>query len=203
MNWNFELKLKNYTINYWFILKIIIFFLYKILGVGLKCVRIVIGIELEINVISKNIYPLLLFLNKHTLCQFKIINDMICYDSINKQFRFFLVYNILSVTFNMYIRVISKINEFTTVLSLISLFKVSNWLEREIFDFFGIFFLFNNDLRRILTDYGFKGYPLRKDFPLTGYLEMYYDDNQNRICCHQLELSQEYRNYKLKSFWKK
>ena len=202
MKWNFELKLKNYIINYWFILKIIIFFLYKILGVGLKCISVVVGIELEINVISKNIYPLLFFLNKHTLCQFKIISDIICYDSLNKKFRFFMVYNLLSLTFNIRLCLITKINEFTTVLSTISLFKVANWLEREIFDFFGIFFLFNNDLRRILTDYGFKGFPLRKDFPLTGFIEMYYDDNQNRICCSQLELSQEYRNYKLKTLCK-
>jgi NADH-quinone oxidoreductase subunit C len=82
------------------------------------------------------------------------------------------------------------------------IFKGANWLEREIFDFFGIFFHFNRDLRRILTDYGFKGFPLRKDFPLTGYNDTYYDDNQKRICYRNLELSQEYRNFNLTNTWK-
>jgi NADH-quinone oxidoreductase subunit C len=79
------------------------------------------------------------------------------------------------------------------------IYQSSNWSEREIFDFFGIFFLGNKDLRRILTDYGFKGFPLRKDFPVSGYIDVYYDDNQKRIYYRNLELSQEYRNFNLKN----
>lgn len=92
--------------------------------------------------------------------------------------------------------------EFSQVLSLISLYKSVGWSEREIFDFFGLFFFENNDLRRILTDYGFRGFPLRKDFPLTGYVDSFYDDNQKRVCYRSLELSQEYRNFNFKSNWR-
>jgi len=87
------------------------------------------------------------------------------------------------------------------LLSVVSLYNSAGWSEREVFDFFGIFFFENKDLRRILTDYGFRGYPLRKDFPLTGYVDVYYDDNQKRICYRSLELSQEYRNFNFKSTW--
>jgi NADH:ubiquinone oxidoreductase subunit C len=167
--------------GYWFILKIIISFFYKILGVGLKNAQVVLGIELEIKLISTHIYSTLMFFNKHSLCQFKVVSDIVCYDSVNRFFRFCIVYNILSVRFNLGIRIFSKLNELTTILSVSGLFKATNWIEREIFDFFGIFFFLNNDLRRILTDYGFKGYPLRKDFPLTGFIEIYYDDSKKKI----------------------
>ena len=90
--------------------------------------------------------------------------DIICYDTLGKSYRFFLVYNLLSVVYNMRIRVITKINETSKLLSLISLYRSVGWSEREIFDFFGLFFFENKDLRKILTDYGFKGFPLRKDF---------------------------------------
>ena len=95
----------------------------------------------------------------------------------------------------------TKINELSNLFSVIGIYKSANWSEREIFDFFGIFFLGNKDLRRILTDYGFKGHPLRKDFPITGFIDVYYDDNQKRICYRNLELNQEYRNFNLKSSW--
>ena len=197
----FWIKIKNLFNELLVYIKNYYFFLYKILGRGIHCVRIVLGIELEIHIVSKNIYPILSLLNKHSLCQFKNLMDIICYDSMSAKLRFFIIYNLLSVKFNIRLRLISKINELTTVLSSIGIFKSANWLERENFDFFGIFFLWNNDLRRILTDYGFMGYPLRKDFPLTGFIETHYDDNQKRICYRPVELSQEYRNFKFKSFW--
>jgi len=93
----------------------------------------------------------------------------------------------------------TKIDELSNLFSVVSLYKSANWSEREIFDFFGIFFFGNTDLRRILTDYGFKGFPLRKDFPITGHIDIYYDDNQKRICYRTLELNQEYRSFNLKS----
>ena len=127
--------------------------------------------------------------------------DVICYDTLGKKFRFFLVYNLLSPQYNIRLRVITKLNESTKIISLVSLFKSITWSEREIFDFFGIFFFGNKDLRRILTDYGFKGFPLRKDFPLMGFIDIYYDDSQKCICYKSLELSQEYRNFNFSSNW--
>ena len=88
------------------------------------------------------------------------------------------------------------------ILSLLGLYRVAGWCEREVFDFFGIFFFENKDLRRILTDYGFKGFPLRKDFPLTGFVDSYYDDSQKRICYRTLELAQEYRHFNFKAQWR-
>jgi NADH:ubiquinone oxidoreductase subunit C len=160
------------------------------------------GTEIEIIISSKNVFPLIYFLNKHSLCRFKSMIDIICYDTLGKSYRFFLVYNLLSVAYNMRIRIITKINETGKLLSLISLYRSVGWSEREIFDFFGLFFFENKDLRKILTDYGFKGFPLRKDFPLTGYIDVYYDDNQKCICYKYLELNQEYRNFKFISGWK-
>jgi NADH:ubiquinone oxidoreductase subunit C len=83
-----------------------------------------------------------------------------------------------------------------------ALFRSANWSEREVFDFYGLFFFENTDLRRILNDYGFKGFPLRKDFPLTGYMDTYYDDNTKKISYRKLELSQEYRNFNFKASWR-
>ena len=99
------------------------------------------GTEIEIIISSKNVFPLIYFLNKHSLCRFKNMMDIICYDTLGKSYRFFLVYNLLSVVYNMRIRVITKINETSKLLSLISLYRSVGWSEREIFDFFGLFFL--------------------------------------------------------------
>jgi len=187
----------------WFILKSIVSFFNKVLAVGfLDSFKVVSGFEIEIVLASKNVFPLIYFLNKHSLCRFKCIMDIICYDTLCKSSRFFLVYNLLSVTYNMRIRVITKLNETGKLLSLVSLYRSVAWSEREIFDFFGLFFFENNDLRKILTDYGFKGFPLRKDFPLSGYVDVYYDDNQKCICYKDLELNQEFRNFKFVSGWK-
>lgn len=192
----------NYLISSWFFNEHIILMLIKILGVGVKKIKVVAGFEIVIESISKNLYPLLHVLSKHTLCQIKSIIDLVCYDTVSKIHRFYLTYNLLSISFNFRLRIISKITELTEVFSVMGLFKSANWLEREVFDFFGIFFYGNKDLRRILTDYGFKGFPLRKDFPLTGYIDIYYDDNQKRICYRKLELNQEYRNFHIMSHWK-
>lgn len=151
--------------------------------------------DLEIKVNSNNIYPVLYFLQKHTICQFDCLVDLICYDTPGKGLRFGIIYNLLSVRYNTRIRLVSKFKNVIALLSVSSLFSGAGWMEREILDMFGIYFFLNKDLRRILTDYGFTGYPLRKDFPLTGYLEVYYDDNQKRISYKLVELSQEYRNF--------
>jgi len=201
MQGNKNILYKNYVLASWFFNKTIINVISKILGVGIKKASIVSGFDIVIEVVNRNIYPILFFLSNHTLWQFKSLIDITCYDVPKKFYRFSLIYNLISIHFNLRIRVMTKINELSNLFSVIGLYKSANWSEREIFDFFGIFFWGNKDLRRILTDYGFKGFPLRKDFPMTGYVDIYYDDNQKRICYRNLELNQEYRNFNLKSSW--
>ena len=196
-----DISCKNYVLACWFFNKNIINIVSKTLGVGIKKASIISGFDIVIEVVNKNVYPILFFLSNHTLWQFKSLVDIICYDIPKKFYRFSLIYNLISIHFNLRLRVITKINELSNLFSIVGLYKSANWSEREIFDFFGIFFLGNKDLRRILTDYGFKGFPLRKDFPMTGYIDIYYDDNQKRICYRNLELNQEYRNFSLKSSW--
>jgi NADH-quinone oxidoreductase subunit C len=88
-----------------------------------------------------------------------------------------------------------------SIISITSLYSTSLWLEREAFDLFGVLFIYNKDLRRILTDYGFRGYPLRKDFPLSGFIDLFYDDNEKRIVYKTLEFSQELKQYSFKKLW--
>jgi len=197
-------NVKNCLIKTWVLYtKGIIPFLSKILGDGVSSIKVVSGFEVELEVPSKKVYPLIFFLNNHSLCLFKVMVDIVCYDVPGKAHRFSLVYNLLSVQFNTRVRVITKIQEnISQILSLISLYRSVGWSEREVFDFYGVFFFENTDLRRILNDYGFKGFPLRKDFPLTGYMDTYYDDIKKKICYRKLELGQEYRNFNFKAVWR-
>jgi len=192
----FKRKKSNCLIKTWVVYDRIFFFFCGILGGGLKKIKVVSGFDVELEIISKIIYPTLCFFNNHSLCLFSTVIDIICYDVPNRVHRFSLVYNILSLKLNFRLRVISKLQEtYGQVISLISIYKSVGWSEREIFDFYGVFFFENPDLRRILTDYGFKGFPLRKDFPLTGYNDIYYNDNNKKITYKILELSQEYRRF--------
>lgn len=197
---DFKITKTDHLIATWFTSKSFYYYIKKLLGRGIQYVQLVSGFELEIRVVAKLLYPVIFFLNKHTYSQYKNLIDVISYDTLGKN-RFFIIYKLLSLFFNSRIRLVSKINELGNVLSVISLYKSAHWSEREVFDFFGIFFFENKDLRRILTDYGFRGFPLRKDFPITGYVDVYYDDNQKRVCYHNLELTQEYRTYNFKSNW--
>lgn len=192
---------KNYILACWFFNKNIINITLKILGVGIKKVCVVSGFDIVIEIVEKNIYPIIIFLSNHTLCQLKNLTDIICYDTPTFFYRFSIIYNLISIHYNLRFRVITKVNELSNLFSVIGIYKSAIWFEREIFDFFGIFFSGNNDLRRILTDYGFNSFSLRKDFPLTGYVDVYYDDNQKRICYRNIELAQEHRNFTLKSSW--
>jgi NADH:ubiquinone oxidoreductase subunit C len=201
MQLNKDILFKNYLLACWFFNKNIINTIAQIMGVGLKKVSIVSGFDIVIEAVKKNIYPVILLLNNHTLWQFKSLIDITCYDTPKKIYRFSLIYNLISIHYNLRIRVLTKINELNHLFSVVGIYKSANWSEREVFDFFGIFFLGNKDLRRILTDYGFNGFPLRKDFPLTGYVDIYYDDSQKRICYRNLELTQDYRNFNLNSYW--
>jgi NADH:ubiquinone oxidoreductase subunit C len=140
---------------------------------------------------------------------FKIFIDLITIDWPLNKFRFEIIYNFLSIIFNIRLFIILNLMENTLFLdnsshflySCVPLYKVASWLERENWDMFGIFFFFNNDLRRILTDYGFEGFPLRKDFPLTGFLELRYDEEQKSIIYENVELSQEFRFFDFESPW--
>lgn len=147
-------------------------------------------LELHLNYL----FPMLLFCKKHSLFLFTFLMDLTCYEQLGTKFRYILLYSLLNIENSVRLRVKLKISEWNLqVLSVTSLFFSAGWLEREVFDFFGVFFFLNKDLRRILLDYGFKGYPLRKDFPLSGFLELCYDDITKKITYSNLVLSQEYR----------
>lgn len=150
---------------------------------------------------------LLMLLKMHTSFLFAQLVDLTAIDLLSKNpSRFQLIYNLLSLVYSSRIIVITNV-EFKTntqlfyVDSVTDLFSSSNWLEREVWDMFGIFFRFHPDLRRILTDYGFDGFPLRKDFPLSGYVELRYDDNKKIIVYEPLELTQDFRVFDLQADW--
>lgn len=161
------------------------------------------GFELEILVKSKNLLRVLFFLRHDVLLQYHTLTDIIASDFLGKKKRFLLTYHLLSVFNNTRIRVTTTTDELLPVPSVVRLFYVSNWQEREIWDLYGIRFHNHPDLRRLLTDYGFKGHPLRKDFPLTGYVELVYNDSKKRVTYVKVTLAQEYRNFKFSNPWKK
>nr|ACO50724.1 NADH dehydrogenase subunit 9 [Micromonas pusilla CCMP1545] len=140
-------------------------------------------------------------LHKTTTLQFKVLVDVTAVDYPSRAKRFDVVYHLLSVQYNTRLRVKTMVDELTPVHSLTSLYPSANWFEREVWDMFGICFLHHPDLRRILTDYGFQGHPLRKDFPLSGYVEFRYDDSKKRVVAEPVELSQEFRYFDFASPW--
>jgi NADH dehydrogenase (ubiquinone) Fe-S protein 3 len=151
----------------------------------------------------EHILPLLTFLKHHTNGQFDMLVDVTAVDFPEREKRFEVVYMLLSVKYNTRIIVKLSVDEVTPVPSVESIFPNAGWYERETWDMFGIFFQENQDLRRILTDYGFEGYPLRKDFPLSGYVECRYDDTQKRVVVEPLEMTQEFRLFDFSSPWEK
>lgn len=124
-----------------------------------------------------------------------MVADITAVDFPTRQNRFEVVYNLLSIRHNSRIRVKTYADEATPVPSITGLYDGANWYEREVYDLFGVFFIGHPDLRRLLTDYGFDGHPLRKDFPLTGYTEIRYDEEKKRIVVEPLELTQAFRNF--------
>lgn len=157
--------------------------------------------ELIIKISPKKIKRVLTFLKNHTQCQFKVLVDMCGVDYPEKKNRFEVVYNLLSISYNSRITVSVAVDEKTPIDSVTSIFSGADWLEREVWDMFGIFFLGHKDLRRILTDYGFKGHPLRKDFPLTGYVEVRYSDSEKRVITEEVSLTQDYRTFIFDNNW--
>ncbi len=157
--------------------------------------------ELIIRSDSAHILRLLSHLRDDQSCQFTCLVDITAVDWPEEEQRFEIVYNLLSVKQNLRIRVTLRTDEETPVPSAVSVFNSANWLEREVWDLYGVFFDKHPDLRRILTDYGFEGHPLRKDFPLTGYVEVRYDEEQKRVIYEPVSMVQEFRTFDFQSPW--
>lgn len=157
--------------------------------------------ELCLTIKRESILKVLKFLRDDVNCQFTTLLDVCGVDYPEEDERFEVVYNLLSMTHNLRIRLKLRTDEDTPVDSATSLFNAANWWEREAWDMFGIAFDDHPDLRRILTDYGFEGHPLRKDFPLTGYVELRYDDEQKRVVYEPVKLTQEFRTFDFLSPW--
>jgi NADH-quinone oxidoreductase subunit C len=147
------------------------------------------------------IVPVLTFLRDDSRCLFKMLVDVTAVDYPARPERFEIVYNLVSLRLNRRVRVKCTTDEDSPVPSVVPVFSTAGWFEREVWDMFGVFFSDNPDLRRILTDYGFDGHPLRKDFPLTGYVELRYDDEQKRVVYEPVKLKQEFRSFDFVSPW--
>jgi NADH/F420H2 dehydrogenase subunit C len=161
----------------------------------------VINGELLIIVPKNKIKKIVLFLKNNTNTQFKALSDISGADYPDKKNRFEVIYNLLSISYNSRITLITYVDELAATDSITSIFECANWFEREVWDMYGVFFYDNTDLRRILTDYGFKGYPLRKDFPLIGYVEVRYDELQKRVITEKVSLAQDYRDFSFNNNW--
>lgn len=157
--------------------------------------------ELTIEVAAQRIVPVLKFLRDDALCRFAQLIDLCGVDWPGREKRFDVVYHLLSLHNNQRIRVKAMVGEDETIPSAIDVHPCANWFEREAFDFFGIVFTGHPDMRRILTDYGFEGYPLRKDFPLTGHVEVRYDDQRKAVVYEPVNLVQDFRNFDYVSPW--
>lgn len=150
---------------------------------------------------NKFLSILMYFLQKLSLFRYQSLIDIVCIDYIFRLNRFELCYLLRNLTKQKMIWLKVFISDKTNISSVSDLFPSAFWLEREVWDMFGVFFSNHNDLRRILTDYGFRGHPLRKEFPLTGYVEIRYDDSKQCILTERLELSQDFRFFDFQSSW--
>lgn len=157
--------------------------------------------QLTLMLERNHLIPFLTFLRDDETCLFKQLVDVAGVDYPDRTERFEVVYHLLSFTHNMRIRVKIATDEKNPVSSVVGLFSSAGWFEREAWDMYGILFADNPDLRRILTDYGFDGHPQRKDFPLTGYVELRYDVEQKRVVYEPVKLNQAYRNFDYLSPW--
>ncbi|MGH1352482.1 MAG: NADH-quinone oxidoreductase subunit C [Methyloligellaceae bacterium] len=157
--------------------------------------------ELNLTVTRADLVKVLAFLRDDQRCLFSVLIDICGVDYPERPKRFDVVYHLLSPRQNQRIRVKVETDEATGVPSVVELFPAANWFEREAYDMYGILFTEHPDLRRILTDYGFRGHPLRKDFPLTGYVEVRYDDELKRVVYEPVKLTQEFRSFDFMSPW--
>jgi NADH-quinone oxidoreductase subunit C len=157
--------------------------------------------ELMVTTTAPALVKLLTFLRDDQNCQFKQLMDVTAVDRPDREARFEIVYNMLSLKHNQRVRIKLAADASTLVPSVTAVFSSANWFEREVWDLFGVFFSDHPDLRRIMTDYGFEGHPLRKDFPLTGYVEVRYDPDQKRVVYEPVKLPQEFRSFDFMSPW--
>ena len=157
--------------------------------------------QLFIEIDIEALYSTILYLKTNNKCRFKQLIDITAVDYPKKEKRFKLVYLLLSHENNLRILININIDEKTHVPSITKIFPSANWMEREVFDMYGVSFKDHPDLRRILTDYGFKGYPLRKDFPLTGHTEVRYSEEHKKVIYEPVKLDQEYRHFDFESPW--
>jgi NADH-quinone oxidoreductase subunit C len=157
--------------------------------------------ELTIQADAASIVEVVTFLRDDPRCQFWCFIDITAIDWPGRDKRFDVVYHFLSPKLNQRIRIKAQTDEVTPVPSIIGVFPGADWFEREAYDLYGVLFTGHPDMRRILTDYGFEGYPLRKDFPLTGFVEVRYDDDAKRVVYEPVRLNQEFRNFDFLSPW--
>ena len=150
---------------------------------------------------ENKLISLMNFLKYHTFLKFSQLVDITAIDYPQENQRFHVVYQLLSIDNNMRITVKVAVDEITPLPSIIKLYPAAGWFEREVWDLFGVFFLNHPDLRRILTDYGFQGHPFRKDFPITGYYQVRYDDEKKRVVSEPVELAQQIRTFEYVGPW--
>ena len=157
--------------------------------------------QLFVDVNVENLTSTILFLKTNDKCRFKQLIDITAVDYPGREKRFKIVYLLLSHENNLRIIISIHIDETVMVPSIAKIFPSANWMEREVFDMYGVSFKGHPDLRRILTDYGFEGYPLRKDFPLTGHTEVRYSEAKKKVISEPVKLDQEYRDFDFESPW--
>lgn len=157
--------------------------------------------ELTVCAHGKDIVKVLSFLRDDSSCQFRLLMDICAVDYPERAARFDVVYGLLSLKHNQRVRVKVANDGSAAIPSATSVYRAAGWFEREAWDLYGIFFSSHPDLRRLLTDYGFEGHPLRKDFPLTGHVEMRYDEEAKRVVYEPVSLTQEFRRFDFMSPW--
>ncbi len=170
------------------------------LGDYLQSSEVVHG-ELNLRAPVESLERIIKFLRDDSSCRFEMLIDICGVDYPERDPRFDVVYHLLSIGNNLRIRVKVGVEEEGAVPSMIGLYNTAGWFEREVWDLYGIYFTDHPDLRRLLTDYGFEGHPLRKDFPLTGYVELRYDDEQKRVVYEPVKLTQDFRSFDFMSPW--
>jgi len=157
--------------------------------------------QLTVAVHAEKIVDVARFLRDDPACRFVNLTDVTAVDYPKREKRFDVVYHLLSPTLNARVRLRAEADENTQVPSIIAVFPGADWFERETYDLYGVIFTGHPDMRRLLTDYGFDGHPLRKDFPLTGFVEVRYDDQEKRVLYEPVRLNQEFRNFDFLSPW--
>jgi NADH:ubiquinone oxidoreductase subunit C len=189
------------TFIYTYLINLRLLFMIKMIT-PLFCLKFSIQDELFfIFVKKKYLLPFLFFFKNHSLLLYKSLVDIASLDLLITDTRFKILYNLLTLTFNGRCLIYTKTNEVTSLDSITLIFNNANWLEREVWDMMGIPFNNHPDLRRILTDYGFEGHPLRKDFPLSGFSELFYNDTRKLLKYSKVSLSQEYRVFEYIGPW--